>query len=105
MSTAMLQQDDVFSADVPTVPSPLDELEAESRRLRRECMDRSGMPTYHIFDRQHKVVLRQIEAQRTLTRAEYIHLYEYQAWLDFVGENCLPEDHPLADCENAGARS
>jgi len=35
--------------------------------------------------------------KRPLRRGEFIDLYGYQAWLDYVKEHDLPEDHKFAD--------
>ena len=57
----------------------------------------SGTPNYEPLNRDRKKLLADIEKKRPLRRSEFIDLYGYQAWLDYVKEHDLPEDHKFAD--------
>ncbi len=57
----------------------------------------SGTPNYEFYNKERKKLLADIEKKRPLRRGEFIDLYGYQAWLDYVNEHDLPEDHKFAD--------
>jgi len=78
------------------MPTKLEELEAELVTLHDRCGTASGHPEFPALNEKRRGVLTQIERQRILTRWEYICLYGYRKWLDFVSENNLAEAHPLA---------
>jgi hypothetical protein len=57
----------------------------------------SGKPSYPHLNRQRQDLLRQAEGKRPLRRSEFVHLYGYEAWLDYCEKYGLPDTHKWAD--------
>ena len=60
----------------------------------------SGQPAYPYRHAQRQELLRQVEQKRPLRRSEFINLYGYEAWLEYVTKHGLPEDHKWADAQD-----
>ena len=67
------------------------------KKLNRDCGRASGFPNYPYLDRQRRSLIREIESERVLSRWEYICLYGYSEWCEFIRENGLPENHSTAE--------
>lgn len=57
----------------------------------------SGNPGYPYLNTKRQQLLRQAESQRPLRRSEFINLYGYDAWREYVAKHGLPETHKWAD--------
>jgi hypothetical protein len=76
----------------------LEEFDPEKlSQAQQDAMDTTGTPGYAKANLARKAELKQKELVEPLTREEYIDLYGYVAWTDYVEKHGLPEDHPMAD--------
>lgn len=71
--------------------------ERQLNRVNVRAMRASGFPQYPDIDNERKAMLQKIEQQRPLRRSEFIDLYGYAAWREYIAKNNLPEDHKWAD--------
>ena len=74
-------------------------IEKEIDKINNMCARVSGTPGYPACDRRRKALLQKIEKMRPLRRSEYINLYGYTQWREYVAANGLPEDHKWADAD------
>lgn len=79
-------------------------LEERLVELNELCAQTTGLESYPTNDIRRKAVLDDLQTLRTLTREEFINLYNYGAWRRYVEYHNLPENHPLADLPNPSER-
>lgn len=61
------------------------------------AMRSSGLPGYQAANDKRNTLLKQAETKRPLRRSEFINLYGYDAWREYVAKHGLPENHKWAD--------
>ncbi len=71
--------------------------ERNLERAKERAARSSGNLGYTRSNDARNALLKQIEKQRPLRRHEFIQLYGYQAWVDYVTKYGLPETHKWAD--------
>lgn len=71
--------------------------ERQINRANIGAMRSSGLPGYPAANNKRNALLKQAESQRPLRRSEFINLYGYNAWRDYVAKYGLPENHKWAD--------
>jgi len=57
----------------------------------------SGLPRYPELHRIRQGLIKKAEENRPLRRSEYIDLYGYEKWLNYVEKNKMPENAKWAD--------
>lgn len=71
--------------------------EKKLKRANQAAADESGRPNFPRLNQIRKKILKKAEEKRSLRRGEYIKLYGYQAWLDYVKKHDIPENSKWAD--------
>ena len=81
-------------------PDKMKSLECLEKRLvefNELCARTTGLESFPGNNARRRAVLDDIKELRALTRIEYINLYSYDAWRNYVQYHGLPEDYPIAD--------
>jgi len=71
--------------------------EKKLKRANAAASQQSGRADYPKLDQDRKKILKQAEEKRSLRRGEYIDLYGYEKWRDYVKTHDIPEDSKWAD--------
>ena len=76
-----------------------EDVERQINRANVNAMQSSGMPGYQAANDKRNSLLSQAQSKRPLRRSEFINLYGYDAWREYVMKHGLPENHKWADAE------